>query len=290
MIKEIFFNSSMPRSCSTLIQNILAQNPEIHSTPTDGVLELLYSARSQYANSPEFKAQDFELMRRGWQSFCRAGLYSFYNAITEKPYVVSKSRGWGLYYPFLSNFLETPPKVICMVRDIKEIVASLESIHRKQEAYSTDNMLDHAKMQNTTTAKRVDSFFASQPLGLALERFSEIVRMDYAQNLLFIRAEDLTKFPEREVKRIYDYFEIEYKEGIHDFSNVIQLTKEDDSVYGLTPDLHVVNLEVKELPKKAESVLGKDIASWIDNNPNFEWYNKSFGYGKYKYKSELIPN
>ena len=44
----IFFNSSMPRSGSTLIQNILGQNPDIHSTPTDGFLELIYAARVNF--------------------------------------------------------------------------------------------------------------------------------------------------------------------------------------------------------------------------------------------------
>jgi glutaredoxin-like YruB-family protein len=34
MTKQIFFNASMPRAGSTLIQNILMQNPEIYSTPT----------------------------------------------------------------------------------------------------------------------------------------------------------------------------------------------------------------------------------------------------------------
>ena len=31
MIKKIFYNSSLPRSGSTLIQNILGQNPEFHT-------------------------------------------------------------------------------------------------------------------------------------------------------------------------------------------------------------------------------------------------------------------
>ena len=44
-MSTIFFQSSMPRSGSTLLQNVLAQNPEIYATPTSGVLELVFSAR-----------------------------------------------------------------------------------------------------------------------------------------------------------------------------------------------------------------------------------------------------
>ena len=70
----IFFQSSMPRAGSTLLQNILGQHPEFYVTPTSGALELLYGARTNYTSNPEFKAQDSELMKKGWLSFCKAGL------------------------------------------------------------------------------------------------------------------------------------------------------------------------------------------------------------------------
>jgi sulfotransferase len=69
-MKKIFFQSSLPRSGSTLLQNIMGQNPEFYVTPTSGVLELLYAARANYTNSPEFKAQDSELMKKGFIHFC----------------------------------------------------------------------------------------------------------------------------------------------------------------------------------------------------------------------------
>jgi len=74
---KLFFQSSMPRSGSTLLQNILAQNPDIYATPTSGVLELVYGARANYTSSLEFKAQDSQLMKKG-----------FYEGITVKKYVV----------------------------------------------------------------------------------------------------------------------------------------------------------------------------------------------------------
>ena len=45
MLQSIFFQSSLPRSGSTLFQNIVAQRPDFYATPTDGTLELLYAAR-----------------------------------------------------------------------------------------------------------------------------------------------------------------------------------------------------------------------------------------------------
>jgi len=89
----IFFQSSMPRAGSTLLQNILGQNPEFYVTPTSGVLELLYGARLNYSSNPEFKAQDSNLMQKGWQSFCKAGLEGWFKGLTDKKYIVDKSRG-----------------------------------------------------------------------------------------------------------------------------------------------------------------------------------------------------
>ena len=64
-MEKLFFQSSLPRAGSTMLQNILAQNPDIYATPTSGVLELIYAARANYSTSPEFKAQDAELMKQG---------------------------------------------------------------------------------------------------------------------------------------------------------------------------------------------------------------------------------
>ncbi len=82
-MERLFFQSSLPRAGSTLLQNILAQNPDIYATPTSGVLELVYAARANYSNSPEFKAQDPELMKNAFLSFCKEGLTGFYESITD---------------------------------------------------------------------------------------------------------------------------------------------------------------------------------------------------------------
>ena len=96
-MEKIFFNSSLPRSGSTLLQNILGQNPDFYVTPTSGVLELVFAARANYTDSPEFKAQDHQLMKDAFLGFCKEGVEGFFNSITDKKYVIDKSRGWGIH-------------------------------------------------------------------------------------------------------------------------------------------------------------------------------------------------
>ena len=220
-MEKIFFQSSLPRAGSTLLQNILGQNPDFYVTPTSGVLELIYASRNNYTNDVSFKAQDPELMKKGWLNFCNQGLIGFYKGITQKKYVVDKSRGWGIHYNFLNSFYPNP-KIVCMVRDLRSIYASMEKNFRKNPEKDS-GIVNWAELKGTTTAKRVDFWAFNPPVGIALERLWQIIMEGLDKNILFIRFEDLTLYPQRELNRVYDFFEIDRFK--HDFNNVEQITK-----------------------------------------------------------------
>ena len=94
-MKKIIFNSSMPRACSTLMQNIFNQRNDTHATPTDGALELLDGARHRFTECVEFKAsEDQDLMLKAWRGFCSGGLNGYINKLTDKEYVILKGRGY----------------------------------------------------------------------------------------------------------------------------------------------------------------------------------------------------
>jgi sulfotransferase len=104
MTNRIAFQSSLPRSGSTLFSNIVGQNPAFHVTPTSGLLDLLYVARGQFSRGEEFKAQGREEMERAFIGFCRGGLEGYASALTDKPWLLDKSRGWSVHYAFLAAF------------------------------------------------------------------------------------------------------------------------------------------------------------------------------------------
>lgn len=270
---KLFFQSSMPRSGSTLLQNILAQNPDIYATPTSGVLELLYGARANYTTSLEFKAQDSQLMKKGFLEFCNKGIKGFYEGITDKKYVVDKSRGWGIHYDFLNSFSPNP-KIICMVRNLKDVFASMEKNFRKNPE-KHNPMVDWSTMSGTSIPKRVDVWAQGVPVGMALERLQEIFRLGNDKHILFVRFEDLCLYPENTMKEIYDYLEIPH--FFHDFDNIEQVTKEDDEVYGEFGD-HNIRQKLEVVPSKAKDILGKEVVNWIYNN--YPWYNEAFRYNK----------
>lgn len=271
MIKKIFFQSSLPRAGSTLLQNIIGQNPEFYVTPTSGVLELLYGARVNYSNSPEFKAQDSELMKKGFLEFCKFGLYGFYDGITDKRYVLDKSRGWGIHYNFLNSFYPNP-KIICMIRDPREIFSSMEKNFRKSQ-HLDSGIINHSKMQATTTFKRVEMWSNTPPIGLAFERIGQMVREGIDKNILFVKFEDLTSKPDDALRKIYNYLDLLYFE--HDFNNIQQITREDDSVYGIYGD-HTIKSIMQTIPKNSKEILGDHSCNYILSK-----YNWFFNYFKY---------
>ena len=269
MVEKIFYQSSLPRAGSTLLQNIMAQNPSFYVTPTSGVLELIFAARSNYTNSLEFKAQDPEQMKSGFLGFCREGMKGFYEAITDKPYILDKSRGWGIHYDLL-NMIHPDPKIIVMVRDLRDVYASMEKNYRANPD-KHDSILNWGNMQGTTTPKRVDIWAQSAPVGMAMERLSEIFRMGINSKMLFIRFEDLCMKPDATMRKIYKYLDLPFY--AHDFDNIEAVTKEDDEVYGIYGD-HKIRKKLEPIPSRARDILGKDVVDWITGY--YKWFFDQF--------------
>jgi sulfotransferase len=272
MPAKIFFQSSMPRAGSTLLQNILAQNPHFHVTPTSGLLELVFGARLNYTNSAEFKAQDPVLMKKAFLAFSRAGMEAYCTALTDKPYVIDKSRGWGVHFDLLNMILGEEPKIICMVRDLRQILASLEKKFRQNpDKYRA--VENHANLTGTTTFKRAMLALQSPPVGLAIDRLVEVHQRGWNKKMLFLRFEDLTAQPAEALQKVYRYLGVpEFK---HDFNEVAQVTQEDDQIFGI-PGLHEIRPKVEPLASDYLDILGHDAVRFVQNQ--YGWYFKYFGY------------
>jgi sulfotransferase len=210
-------------------------------------------------------------MSQGFTSYCRSGLEGFFNGITDKPYVLDKSRGWGIHYHFLNSFYPDP-KVICMVRDLRGVFSSMEKNFRKNQDKDS-GIVNHSQMKGTTTEKRVDIWANTQPVGLAIERIYQMIREGIDQKILFIKFEDFCSNPKQEMVKIYDFLELPYYD--HDFNNVEQITQEDDSVYGIYGD-HTIKKEIKPLKDDYKEVLGPGICNGIKEK--YKWYYEFFNY------------
>ena len=271
---KIIFNSSMPRACSTLLQNIFAQNPAFYATPTDGVIELLDGARQRFTDCVEFKASlDQDLSLQSFRNFCKGGLESYCNTLTDKPFIVLKGRGWKGNISWLENFSGKKPIIFCMVRNLKSIAASFEKLHRKNPD-KTSQWLINFENRGTTVFKRVNMYLNNIPISISLDRIQEIHEMGFQDKIMFIRAEDLASRPQEIMDEVYDILEI--KRYTHNFNNVEQITKENDVIHVLDNDLHTIRNKVEPLIDNYQEIIGIDSCNFIDEN--YRWYQEKFGY------------
>ena len=273
MNQTVFYQSSLPRAGSTLLQNIIGQNPQFHVTPTSGMIDLMLGTRIGYNGNKESKAGDKDMWREGFYSYCREGFKGYIKNLTDKPYILDKNRAWGSYYKLINN-INPNPKIIFMVRDLRSVFASMEKKFR-QHPDIDDGMLDNGKMLNITTQQRVETWASGHPIGYAVNKLHQSILDKTAQNFLFIRYEDLCTNPQPQIDSIYSFFGLEpFK---HNFKHIHQITVEDDTVHGIYGD-HTIRNSLGMLPDDSKEVLGEHTSNWIYNT--YKWYYDIFGYNK----------
>ena len=272
MIKKILFNSSLPRAGSTLFQNIVSDNPEFYCTPTSGLAEYILTAKNVHSNSQAVKAQDKEAMEKAFLGFCRAGIQGYFNNLTPKKIVLDKSRDWGVNYRLL-EMITPEPKIVCMVRDLRAVYASMEKNFRKNP-HRDNHIQNPVSLVGTTLRKRIDIWASGVPVGVAVDRLRDVIDQQLDKKILFIRYEDLMANPETEIKRFYDYIGMPYFEG-HQFETVTQHTEENDLIHGIYGD-HTLRQKFEKQPDDFEEILGFEICRDIKNT--YKWFYDYFGY------------
>lgn len=270
-MKKFIYNSSLPRSGSELLQVILHQNPRIYGSSTSPLLEFQFGARVNL-ELPEVKSQDSSRMQAAFIGMCSGMANSYYDVLTDRPVVCDKNRGWTHYYEWVAQW-DSDPKMIVVVRDLRSILASFERIYRKNR-YLPIGPDNPTQLQNMTVAQRMEYWLTTQPVGLALSRLLDLFQRNLQCKVLFIRYEDLTIFPDEEMKKLYDFIQEPY--FAHDFSNLIKEVQEDCAHFGPYGN-HTVQKVLKPFKHRDWSdVLNTPIAETIVQNN--KWFFETFGY------------
>lgn len=271
-MEKVFYNATLPRSGSTLLQNLLAQNPDIYASPTSGLVELIQAAKIPYTDRPEFAALDSQLMKKCFLSYCKGGIEGYCSAVSDKKYVVDKSFSWGREFNLLTMINNQKPKMIIMVRDLREVFASMEEGYRNSPDKANPNV-NWSTLANTTLEKRMNSWATSSPLGSSIDAIMELIVQKVDKDVFFLRYEHLCISPKEVMSSLYAYLEIPYFE--HNFNDIQQLTDQNDNMYMFS---HKIKPQLKAVPIKSHTVLGQEACNWIYNT--YEWFFRYFKYSK----------
>ena len=264
MSKTIHFLSGLPRACSTLLCNLLAQNPEVHATATSQLHEIGYIARKVFQTA-EVKSMDPKVAEIMYLDYVKGGCSHAFDSVTDRPIVVDKCRSW---IGHLDQTFKVWPnaKIIVPVRDIRGIISSMEKKRQKHPS-PFDGFEEVNPAAFTTIEKRAQGWLASAPVGIAVERLHEAAKR-FKDKLHFVHAEDLTLDPENTIKKVWDYLGMEF--GGHDFNNVEQYTQEHEM--GWPYGDHIIRSSVTPLEPDWNEVLGKGLSDAL--NQKFHWINQ----------------
>lgn len=251
MNKTYYFMAGLPRSGSTLLKSILEQNPNIHASPVSPVMELMYWNEDYFKRSEQYLAYPKPQIAYNIIS----GMMDQFYADVNKPIIIDHCRAWPNNIQRIKTYLTENPKIICPVRDVLDILTSfITLIHRNsdQVSFIDQHLIDNGIPVNDDTRCEhlmSDVGIVEQSLWAQYQAF---VKKD-TKHLLFVEYEDLINNKEETMRKIYDFIEVDYYQ--HDFNNVSNNHRENDTEVWNLKDMHYVRKEIKKTSKKPEDVL-----------------------------------
>jgi sulfotransferase len=257
---NLVYNSSLPRSGSTLLQNLLAQNEKNYCSPTSDLIECVVQLRNSYVNFEAFKSQGIMKIAPRIKKAMRGLVEGFYqNEFSEGKTVFDKSRGHMAYIELWEEVLERPVKIICCVRDVRDIVASFEKLFRTNQLTKADP-IPAAYFECQTIEGRVAHLLSNEAVvGLAVNRLRDVFDRKVDDRLMIIPYNQLIADPVSAVVQISTFCGSE--PFICNPNNVEQKTHEDDSVHGMM--LHQVRSKIDNEATRWEDILPERIAKEI---------------------------
>jgi sulfotransferase len=191
--------------------------------------------------------------------------------LTDKKYFLDKGRSWSFYIRWVEHFLAYKPKMICMIRDLRDVYCSMEKAFRKNP--NKETLIEWHELKNNTVPKRIDFWAKGIPVGIAIERLEAIIQSKDDHKILFVKYEDFCLNPEQQIARIYNYLEIPYFQ--HNFDFIPQITHENDAVNMGYGD-HIIRNSLEMKQSDAQDILGKGVCEWVVNR--YKWFYDYFRY------------
>ncbi len=258
--KTIHFVAGLPRSGSTLLTNILAQNPDIYTTPTSGIIDMLVNVRNHWDQNQAFKAMDTKLSEQIKQQVMQNMLQGYF-AHTPQPICIDKNRFWCEFLEMAAALLggREQVKVIVTVRDVRDVLASFEQLYRNTSGLGQLPQENSTAMKFKTARGRMEVFADdSQPVGRAFNAIRDAMTRGWRTNMHFVEYDALTNQPKQTLDGIYAF--LGHTPFKHNFDHVEQVTQENDTVYGFK-DLHQIRNKVEPQAEKWRSIYDNNVFS-----------------------------
>jgi sulfotransferase len=260
MKKKFYFISGLPRAGSTLLTNVLAQNPKFHSSATSSMLDLILQLRENWMQLEGHKANPNGQDK--WKVI-KAVVENYHN--TDKSIIFDKNRGWTNHIEFIEKVLGYEVRIICCVRNLEDTVSSFEKLFRKNRAENEiHGEFKTPKMK--TLQGRCETWISDEGvIGRPYINLKDAFDRGLESRLVLLPYEYFTNNPEDAMKAVYEFIGEPYFN--HNFENIEQLVGETDDIgFGWGQDLHKIKEgKIKPTPSDAKIVLGEKLAELYSN-------------------------
>jgi len=231
----------MPRAGTTLLANLLGQNPACEVTPTSGLIHLMLSALQRWPEVVEFQSQGLQTVKPQVQSAIKGLLLGFHEqSLAQGKFVFDKSRGWLDYLEPLEVILGAPTQCIVLVRDVRGVVGSFEKLYRRRGIeWKYPQGEKYAKSLSVEQRARW-VLNQDQVVGRSIVRLRDAMTR-CGDQLAIIPYRQFTIAPQETMAKAAKFLGLPTFD--YDPTNVKQITHEDDNIVGM--DLHRIRSKIE---------------------------------------------
>jgi len=238
-IKKLFFLVAMPRSGNTLFASIMNQNPDLVCTANSITLEIMKSLfllkkTDVFQNYSDHQSLDNVL----------DSVYESYYKDWPQKYIIDRGPVTLTgNFNLMKKHLKKPFKVIVLVRDLMEVLAS----YMKWYTENPNAFPNWEEFKLKSDDEKISNLMSTE--GAIAKQLNAIKNAyNYSEICHFIKYDDLVQNPEEEIRKVYDFLEIPFfKHRFFDLDQInINGVEYNDSTLG--DNMH--NIRTNEIKKE----------------------------------------
>ena len=221
----------------------------------------------------EFIALDKDVLHKSYINFLRQGMKGWFEEMTDKPIVFSKSRAWSEWFPH-TFALDPNSKYLVIIRDLRDIICSFDSLSWKYPEVPfqfTDHPVHQLPIEQRMELYCTDTMsLLGRPLHM-LPHLMEVAQKN-PNSFFLCRHENFNEQPREMLQMIYQWLGEPNFE--HDFDNIPKPDYyEHDTVYRSLVS-HKTRTKLEKLePRWPKLMTDEQSKEVIVNN---QWYYETF--------------
>ena len=130
----------LPRSGSTLLVNLINQHPDVHGAPDSMLSGIVRSCQQEFTGSISSSQYSADLSYELFYNFCRGGIISWIDKLTDRKIFLDKCRGWIEVVDVCRNTFPYTKFIVC-IRDLRGVYGSILKVHKKTPMEYKDSYL-----------------------------------------------------------------------------------------------------------------------------------------------------